>query len=261
MNAAFQIRQPDSIAEYRACQEVQRAAWRISDEKYIIPIATFVGAQRHGGLVLAAYDHTDSCVGFSFAFLGMIDQQIGFYSQITGILPGHQGQGIGRALKFTQRSIARNRGIPIIAWAFDPLQRGNARFNLKILGARVTQFIPNMYGERSDGLNPHNPTDRLIVIWETSPETHKADFNCDVSSSFSLITFQNGCPMPSPESAPARLCHIVIPSDINQIRREHPSLAAAWQHAVSTAFSRAFSYNFKWIAFAEFDSHGYYFFA
>ena len=49
------IRQAESIADYRACQDVQRGAWGISDESYVVPIATMVGANLHGGLVLGAF--------------------------------------------------------------------------------------------------------------------------------------------------------------------------------------------------------------
>ena len=49
------IRRAGSIADYRACQEAQKRAWGISDDGYLIPIATMVGANLHGGLVLGAF--------------------------------------------------------------------------------------------------------------------------------------------------------------------------------------------------------------
>ena len=49
------IRRAVTIADYRACQEAQKRAWEISDDGYLIPVATMVGANLHGGLVLGAF--------------------------------------------------------------------------------------------------------------------------------------------------------------------------------------------------------------
>ncbi len=53
-----------------------------------------------------------------------------------------------------------------IAWAFDPLQAGNARFNLVKLGATCGRYLDDMYGPRTDTLNLGVPTDRLIAEWD-----------------------------------------------------------------------------------------------
>ncbi|NEP08647.1 MAG: GNAT family N-acetyltransferase, partial [Okeania sp. SIO4D6] len=47
---------------------------------------------------------------------------------MTGILPGVQHSGVGRAMKQHQRDWAIERGIPWITWTFDPLVRRNAWF-------------------------------------------------------------------------------------------------------------------------------------
>ena len=39
-----------------------------------------------------------AAVGISFAFLGRIAGRLGLYSQLTGVVPGHQGRGIGLML-------------------------------------------------------------------------------------------------------------------------------------------------------------------
>ena len=109
-------------------------------------------------------------MGLSFAFLGRIEGRLGLYSQLTGVVPGQQGQGIGGRLKQAQRQFARAEGLEPIAWAFDPLQAGNAHFNLGRLGARSHTYIENMYGTRTDALNAGVPTDRLIVVWSTTEE-------------------------------------------------------------------------------------------
>src|SRR3954470_4770402 len=103
MTDEITIRRAESVADYMACQAVQRLAWGITDESYVVPIATMVGAQLHGGLVLGAFLPSGEAVGVSFAFLGKIEGRLGLYSQLTGIVPSHQGQGIGSRLKYAQR--------------------------------------------------------------------------------------------------------------------------------------------------------------
>ena len=105
----------------------------------------------------------------SFAFLGRVAGRLCLYSQLTGVLPSYQSR-TGLPIKLLQREIVRSEGIERIAWAFDPLQAGNAHFNLAKLGASAGKYIENMYGERTDALNVGVATDRLIVEWNTQDE-------------------------------------------------------------------------------------------
>ena len=111
----------------------------------------------------------------SFAFLGRIEGRLCLYSQLTGVVPGYQSQGLGYRIKIHQRDFARAEGIGLIAWAFDPLQAGNAHFNLARLGASAGRYVENMYGERTDALNAGVPTDRLIAEWDTAKESNPVD--------------------------------------------------------------------------------------
>ncbi len=172
------IRRAETVADYRACQEAQRRAWGITDEGYVIPVATMVGANLHGGLVLGAFLAGGGAAALSFAFLGRVEGRLCLYSQLTGVVPGYQSRGLGYEIKKLQRAIARSEGIELIVWAFDPLQAGNAHFNLARLGATACRYIENMYGERTDSLNAGVPTDRLIAVWETS-DTPVAAFDAE----------------------------------------------------------------------------------
>src|SRR3954454_2568019 len=121
VNDEVTIRRAESLADYRACQEAQRLAWGITEDGYIIPVATMVGANLHGGLVLGAFLPDGRAVGMSFGFLGRIEERPCLYSQLTGVVPGAQSLGLGYELKLAQRDFARDEGIALIAWAFDPL--------------------------------------------------------------------------------------------------------------------------------------------
>src|SRR4051794_33691118 len=161
------IRPIHDPAELRTCQEVQRRTWGITEDGYIVPVATLAAASAYGGLVLGAFDG-DRLVGFSFAFRGVLDGTPILYSQLTGVLPEAQGGGTGRRIKQWQRTWAREQGVPLVAWAFDPLQAMNAHYNLVSLGAVATHSPPNFYGPREDALTPGLPTARLLCVWPTA---------------------------------------------------------------------------------------------
>lgn len=254
------IRRAESPADYRACQEAQRRSWGIVEENYIVPIATMVGAQFHGGLVLGAFLADGEAVGMSFAFLGRVSGRPCLYSQLTGIVPGYQDQGLGTKLKMAQRDIARGEGIATIAWAFDPLQAGNARFNLDKLAATAGHYVVDMYGPRTDALNAGTPTDRLIAEWPTSPRPRP------------LATFQDvlGLP-PLIESRPSAggigelVVHdppasdalfLEIPADLAALKRGNADEAARWRLAVRSAFLKAFDRGYRAVGFVRGEHEG-----
>ena len=159
------IRRAETIADYRACQDAQRKAWGISDEGYLVPIATMVGANLHGGLVLGAFLPGGEAVAMSFAFLGRVEGRLCLYSQLTGVVPGYQSRGLGYEIKRVQRAIAHAEGIERIAWAFDPLQAGNAHFNLARLGATAgalyRKHVRTAHRRAQRGRS-HRPPDRRV---------------------------------------------------------------------------------------------------
>jgi predicted GNAT superfamily acetyltransferase len=261
------IRRTDTLADYRACQDAQRRTWGITEDAYLIPVATMVGANLHGGLVLGAFLPSGEAVAISFAFLGKIEGRLCLYSQLTGVVPGYQSHGLGYQIKLVQREFARAEGIGVIAWAFDPLQARNALFNLGKLGATANRYIENMYGDRTDALNSGVPTDRLIVEWDTKPDTAPEipagslaglPRIIDVSPRGLGGSEPRACiPIFTPEAAlgQPRLL-LEIPPDIASLRREHPALAETWRVAVNHAFRSAFAAGYRAISFVRDDSGG-----
>ena len=69
---AVEIRDVRGPAELRACQALQRQVWGITEDGYLLPVATMAAAQRVGGSVLGAFDADDRLLGFAFAFLGRL---------------------------------------------------------------------------------------------------------------------------------------------------------------------------------------------
>ena len=261
------IRRAATIAEYRACQDAQRAAWGISDDSYVVPIATMVGANLHGGLVLGAFLPGGEAVAMSFAFLGRIAGRLCLYSQLTGVLPAYQSRGLGFRIKLLQREIARSEGIERIAWAFDPLQAGNAHFNLARLRASAGHFVENMYGERTDALNAGVPTDRLIVEWNTQGEPTTVSLDTISSLPHLIETGQGGIDPTDVLSLeqvgisdglsidPERVL-LEIPVEIAVLRREAPAVAEQWRALVRRAFQTAFAAGYRAVHFVRDDSSG-----
>jgi predicted GNAT superfamily acetyltransferase len=258
MHDEITIRSAESIAEYRACQLAQRLSWGLNDDSYVVPIATMVGAQLHGGLVLGAFLPDGRAVGLSFAFLGRIEGRTCLYSQLTGLVPEYQDRGLGTRMKLAQRDHALRLGIDLIAWAFDPLQAGNARFNLDKLGATARRYVVDMYGPRSDALNRDTPTDRLLAEWSISPAPRRP---LEIEAFPHLIETRRG---PDGRLAAARVAEVgeapglrlEIPESIVALRRSDPDLAAGWQAAVRSAFLAAFARGFRAVGFVREPAEG-----
>ena len=248
MTPDIHIRKAATPADYLACQNAQRQSWGLADESYVVPIATMIGAQEHGGLVLGAFLPDGQAVGLSFAFLGRAERRIVLYSQLTGIIPSYQGQGLGQRLKTAQRDFARAEEIPYIAWAFDPLQAGNAYFNLAKLGATSSRFIPDMYGPRTDALNRNAATDRLIALWETETPAPKQRIAQDLPR---LVLDIETNPVFAAIPAGATDLRIDIPSEINKLRLEASDKAERWAQAVREAFLAAFGAGYRAIGFEK----------
>jgi predicted GNAT superfamily acetyltransferase len=253
---AITICRATTVADYHACQECQRQAWSLSDDSYLVPIATMVGANLHGGLVLGAFLATGEAVAMSFAFLGRIDRRICLYSQLTGVKPRFQSKGLGHAIKLRQREIAQTEGVERIAWAFDPLQAGNAHFNLGRLGATVGHYVDNMYGVRSDSLNAGVPTDRLIAEWDTAPRSQPRDSATRVLGGLPRLieTEQGTSPGIAGLAGDAPCVLLEIPSDILAFRRAGPALAEQWRAVVARAFTTAFAAGYRAVDFVRDDS-------
>jgi len=247
------LRRAETPADYRALQDAQRSAWGVTEESYIVPIATMVGAQMHGGLVLGAFLPSGEAVAVSFAFLGRIGGRTCLYSQLTGSTPAYQGKGLGSRLKYMQRDHCRAEGIPVIAWAFDPMQAGNAAFNFQKLGVTSNRIVFNMYGPRSDRLNAAGPTDRMIVDWELDASPRPEPSAEEMKSIVKVIAHDRGegAWTGHPDLPEARRCLLEIPDSITALRAQNPSLAEYWQVCVTNALCGLFEWGYRAVGFVR----------
>jgi predicted GNAT superfamily acetyltransferase len=140
---------------------------------------------------------------------------------------------VGFTLKLHQRAWALAAGITEIRWTFDPLVRRNAYFNITKLGARPTEYLPEFYGQMSDGVNAGDESDRLYVTWPLAgPETSTVDSG---HPPVSILDNVDGQPVATGRAAGDGPLSVATPADIEALRRARPAVARAWRLAVRDA--------------------------
>jgi len=77
----------------------------------------------------------------------------------------YQSKGVGFKLKLAQREHVIKIGQSLVKWTYDPLQAGNAYFNIRKLGAVCNTYHRDLYGRLDDSLNRRRLTDRFEVEW------------------------------------------------------------------------------------------------
>lgn len=241
---AVAIRPVETVAEYRACQELQRRTWGITEDGYLVPVATMISVQHAGGLVLGAFaagEGGERLAGFAFAYLGRIAGRWALYSQLAAVDDSVRASGIGGRLKHAQRAWARQQGLDLVAWSFDPLQAGNANFNLHRLGAFARTYHASYFGERSDALNAGLDSDRLLAEWPVQDAQRR--WRGDDRPPVDLIELgpELHCAWNDAAEAASTPLRIGIPADVLALRSSAPTLARGWQAAVRAAFQRAFA--------------------
>ena len=142
---------------------VQKSAWG-QDVSSTIPAHLLIAAQHHGGLVLGAYDGR-RMVGVLFGITALDNGRPYHYSHIAGVAISYQSKGVGFKLKLAQREHVIKIGQSLVKWTYDPLQAGNAYFNIRKLGAVCSTYHRDLYGRLNDSLNRRRLTDRFEVEW------------------------------------------------------------------------------------------------
>jgi predicted GNAT superfamily acetyltransferase len=157
------IRSLTEISEFEQCVRLQREIWGMADID-LIPSRAYAIQHHIGGLVLGAFD-SDRLVGFVNATPGIRNRNPYWHSLTLAVAQHYWKQGIGSELKLAQREHAKQRGIGLIQWTFDPLQSKNAYFNVKKLGVILRHYHVNLYGQTTSKLNEGLDSDRVIAEW------------------------------------------------------------------------------------------------
>jgi len=170
------IRPLSTNAELHACVALQRATWgeAFSDA---VPESILKVSQRVGGVAAGAFDSNNTLLGFVFGLTGVERGRIVHWSDMLAVRPEARNLGLGRRLKDYQRNVVRELGGEVIYWTYDPLIARNAHLNFNRLGARLAEYVENMYGITDSVLHGSIPTDRVVVAWSTRDDEIDARLN------------------------------------------------------------------------------------
>lgn len=212
----------------------QNLARKIFDKTWAIDSGTeittnLLQAMVHSGAYLSGAFINKKCVGAAFAFPATTNG-LHLHSHMTAVLDIYRDQGIGYALKIDQWHWAKQNNYKEITWTFDPLVARNAKLNLLKLGADISEYHPNFYGDMPDALNAGDESDRIIVSWKVVG---------DQPTTKSVIT--------NPGKSDTL---IKIPKDIVVIRSKDISENLKWRRKVRKEFMRAFEKGGKVVGFS-----------
>jgi predicted GNAT superfamily acetyltransferase len=233
--------------------DLEVAVWGI-DPRDAAPASIMHAIVENGGVLLIAEDG-DQIVGLCLGIPAHRAREVYLWSHMTGVRPNYQAQGIGYSLKQAQREWAIANGYSKICWTFDPLQRGNANFNIHLLNARTNIYHVNYYGEISDGINAGLPSDRLEAVWSLKDTKRIAEFpEPDMNNlQINLLIFADasGRPQQSKETLQSPFLYLEIPADIGRLKRVDLQLALDWRLAVRDAMQQAFAHGFSVVDFVS----------
>jgi predicted GNAT superfamily acetyltransferase len=249
----IEYRPLETVEQLERVVDLEIAVWGLSPRD-ATPSNMLHALLHSGGCVEGAFDNHEM-VGMSVAFPARRNDHWVVWSHMAGVLPSHQGRGIGFDLKQRQRQWALAQGFDEIRWTFDPLQRGNAKFNLCQLGAAANAYHVNFYGLLKDAINGELPTDRLEAVWKLNDPRVivKSALSLDESQTASgpsvetpnlpaLLTADSEWRPVTPSQidpdVPAYL--VPIPRDLKELRRHGSSLPLAWRLALRHVLVNAF---------------------
>ncbi|PZF81001.1 GNAT family N-acetyltransferase [Jiangella anatolica] len=156
-----------AAADLAGAARLYREVFGYEDPSHSVNPRLLASLAANGGSVVGVRGDDGELIAFAYGFVGLDGGEIYHYSQAAVVAAGHQGQGLGRALKRGQREVALAGGQTRMRWSFDPAVVRNAHFNLDVLGAAGRWFRPDFFGLPG--------TDRMIVDWDLDDERRARD--------------------------------------------------------------------------------------
>ncbi len=240
------VRELDDIGALTEASQLYREIWGPTDQN-LMGVAILKALSHSGNYVVGAYDGP-RLVGALAGFLGEHDGSLQLHSHILGVVPATQGRSVGFALKEHQRAWALERGITTVSWTFDPLVRRNAFFNITKLGAAVTRYYPNFYGDMNDDINGHEESDRVLIEWQLDSEPAIAASTQSLPEPDVMTLTEQGAAEvltvaadggPDLRDVSSDTMLVRVPEDVVALRRRDESLATRWRQAVRAVLGSA----------------------
>lgn len=227
--------------ECEACVALQRLTWGEEFREVVSPALLEI-TQRTGGIAAGAFDAGGRMVGFVYGLAGIEGGRPIHWSHMLAVLPELRDRGIGRALKEYQREVLRARGVERVYWTFDPLVARNAHLNLGRLGARVVEYVPDMYGDTGSGLHRGLGTDRLVVCWTMEGAGPVPAAGGD----WEAVPLANGA-----RAGEGGRVRIAVPADIHEVLAADAGAAAALRSTTRDAFCRHLESGWRVVGFVR----------
>lgn len=258
------IRPVRTPAECRHVQIVMKHVWQSSDRE-LVPTHVLITVSKNGGVLLGAFapdgpSESSGMVGFIFGWPGYGTDERGralpkHCSHQLAVLPRYRRCGLGLRLKLAQREAVLAQGTTEwITWTFDPLQRGNAIFNLHHLGVTSNTYLLNVYGEQEDAINTGLPTDRVQVDWRLrsqhvleaiAPEKRAHAGQPDNLRILPAPPVEDsGGPDIAGLEADVPLA-VPLPDTVDGLRMEDPARLSQWRYYLRTLLPAAFESGYQ----------------
>ena len=241
----IKLRQLQTNRDFEACVQLQKETWGENFSECVPPAILMIG-QKIGGVSAGAFNAKDEMVGFVFGLTGIKDDHLVNWSHMLAVRKDVRGQDIGWILKLYQRELLLEREVGIVYWTYDPLVAKNAHINLNKLGAKIQEYVPDMYGEDT-GSDLHRGLgmDRFIVRWPISDKRVEQAISGKlekVDDSFRRVPSVNtepgdNNPNPVEKKLPeVEAVRVEIPLNIETIQQKDLQLAGKWRANTRRAF-------------------------
>jgi predicted GNAT superfamily acetyltransferase len=244
------VRDLASQAELEAAVALQELTWGEGFRERV-PSAILLVAQKLGGIAAGAFAPDGELVGFVFGMTGVRGGQIVHWSDMLAVRPEWRGRGVGQALKQFQRDRCRTLGVETMHWTFDPLAARNARLNLNRLGARVDEFVVDMYGSHTGSPLHELGTDRFVVSWPVSSKPVSLPGDEALLEGAPRVAGPPGLGPAAGDPLPdAGSVAVLVPGDHTALLAGDPARARAWHAAVRRALAHYLGRGWRVSAFA-----------
>lgn len=228
------VRRVATLSEYEECVAIQRETWGDQFTE-VVPATILRVAQEVGGVTAAAFDSDDRMLGFVFGITGVRDGELSHWSDMLAVRVGARDMGLGKRLKAYQRELLLEIGVRTMYWTYDPLVARNAYLNLEQLGAHVTEYRPDFYGDDTGSvMHAALGTDRFIVVWRLDQERTSRAQNAEwIGAPLINATVAVTLPATLPDTKRVR---IAIPDDIFAVLDADPNKAHVLREITRRAF-------------------------
>lgn len=266
-DSRIDIRPLRTHRELQACVSLQRETW--GDEfTDVVPPSILKVSQRIGGVAAGAFDAADRMLGFVYGLTGIDRGRIVHWSDMLAVRPEARNLGLGRRLKEYQRRVVGELGAAVIYWTYDPLVARNAHLNFNVFGVRVSEYVPEMYGETESILHRGIGTDRFVVAWpvpddevkQRLAETHAAGTTRELLEAPILNAGSGEGGAGSDLGGVGSRARVEIPHDITSVQQSERQQAVSWRLSTRAAFQRALAAGLTVRGFVvdECSKRGYY---